>query len=233
MSIIGIEATGDPYIKWDGTAFVVLQYGIQSYPYDRPTMMRKWAEAKGCANPVTGRLNLTAVTEYTGCSWQYDTPIGRVSSRPPWNIGSTSSTEYIWEVLRPLDRSPVQSGTVALHRVVGSVGATKALPISAGSTLTIDTYAVDATVIGTLTAADPTGAGHLRAYPCSAGRPNARCSTTRRASRWGQEPLYIPTPTGGSACTPAQPRMCCGIRRRRMHCRRVLRGCSTRVRRRR
>ena len=174
MSIIGIEATGDPYIKWDGTVHSsLLQYGIQSYPYDRPTMMRKWAEAKGCANPVTGRLNLTAVTEYTGCPGSTTHLLGVSVVGHPWNIGSTSSTEYIWEVLRPLDRSPVQSGTVALHRVVGSVGATKALPISAGSTLTIDTHAVDATVIGTLTAADPTGAGHLRAYPCSAGRPNA------------------------------------------------------------
>jgi poly(3-hydroxybutyrate) depolymerase len=147
MSIIGIHGTADQVVHWDGTvAPALFAFGIESFPWDRPTMMRMWAEAKGCATAVNGSFFITAATEYAGCPGSTTHMLGIVGGDHGWNMGGISVSEYIWEVLRPAERAPVMSATVALHRAVGDVGTTHSLPISAGATLTIDTGMPDATV---------------------------------------------------------------------------------------
>lgn len=174
MSIVGIHGTADQAVYWDGTIPDPLNtVGIESFPWDRPTMMRMWAEAKGCARPITGSWFVIAVTEYTGCAGSTTHMVGVYGGAHGWSMGGMSASEYIWDVLKPPERRPVLSATVALHRAVGAVGTTTAQPITAGSTLSIDTGVVDGTVLGTLTATGARSAGHLRAYPCDAPRPNA------------------------------------------------------------
>ena len=102
-------------------------------------MMRMWAEAKGCGHPISSSWFITAGTEYTGCPASTVHMLGVFGGAHDYGMGGWATSEYIWSVLRPVDRSPVHSAATALHRAVGGVGATQEFPITAGSTLSIET----------------------------------------------------------------------------------------------
>ncbi|MFI0432295.1 MAG: alpha/beta hydrolase family esterase [Candidatus Nanopelagicales bacterium] len=173
-SVVGIHGTADLVVRYDGSVHPeLLQYGIEPFGYDRAKMMAQWAQAKGCSHPVTSSWFITAATEYTGCPAATIQMLAVYAGGHDYNLGGWSSSEYIWSVLRPTDRAPVRSAATALHRSVGAVGSTGELPITAGSTLSIETGIANGTVLGTLTVTGPQGAGHLRAFPCDEPMPGA------------------------------------------------------------
>lgn len=173
-SVVGIHGTADATVRFDGSVDPsLLPFGIEPFGYDRPTMMRMWAEAKGCGHPISSSWFITAGTEYTGCPASTVHMLGVFGGAHDYGMGGWATSEYIWSVLRPVDRSPVHSAATALHRAVGGVGATQEFPITAGSTLSIETPVANGTVMGTLTVTAPTGPGHLRAFPCDEPRPES------------------------------------------------------------
>lgn len=174
MSIVGLHGTTDWLVQWSGWMWPALEeLGMESFPYDRAEMIRMWAQAKGCATSVRSSRGSVVVDEYVGCTGSTTHMVRFIGGDHTWNTFGLDASSYLWKVLRPKQRNPVNSGAQAITQALplGPYGVVS--PSDAGSVISVDAGVPNASVMGTLTVTNAAGSGFAVAYPCTEPMPKA------------------------------------------------------------